>query len=236
MSPRFRATETEPLAQLEEMRTMLAETVPEWTKDWVAQGREEGREEGRAEERRLLCRLAARKFDARAAGRLATALSDVVDPERLAQVGEWIIECETAADLIVPARAGLGGRDLRRGDRLPLPARRQRRELAAPPHRAQRGGQRLQRAITGAPVADCTSGFRRWRRDALRCIPLDRLVSNGYAFLIETLHEALRRGARIGEVSIVFVERRHGRSKVSPSALAESLLMPWRVRFRPRVR
>ena len=104
MSPQFRATETEPLAQLEEMRTMLAETVHEWTKDWVAQGREEGREQGReqgrAEERRLLCRLAARKFDAGAAARLATALSDVADPERLAQVGEWIIECETAADLI----------------------------------------------------------------------------------------------------------------------------------------
>jgi flagellar biosynthesis/type III secretory pathway protein FliH len=108
MSPQFRATETEPLAQLEEMRTMLAETVHEWTKDWVAQGREEGREEGReqgreqgrAEERRLLCRQAARKFDAGAAARLATALSDVADPEHLAQVGEWIIECETAADLM----------------------------------------------------------------------------------------------------------------------------------------
>ena len=83
---------------------MLAETVHEWTKDWVAQGREEGREQGReqgrAEERRLLCRQAARKFDAGAAARLATALSDVADPERLAQVGEWIIECETAADLM----------------------------------------------------------------------------------------------------------------------------------------
>ena len=73
------------------MRTMLAETVQEWTKDWVAQGREEGR---------LLCRLAARKFDAGVSGRLATALSNVADPERLAQIGEWIIECETAADLM----------------------------------------------------------------------------------------------------------------------------------------
>ena len=75
-----------------------------------------------------------------------------------------------------------------------------------------------------------------WRREALGRIPLDRLVSNGYAFLIETLHEALRRGARIGEVSIVFVERRHGHSKVSLNVLAESLIMPWRVRFRPHVR
>ena len=87
---------------------MLAETVREWTKDWVAQGREKGREEGiekgiersRAEERSLLCRLAARKFDADAAGRLADALAKVDDPERLAQVGEWIIECGTAAALI----------------------------------------------------------------------------------------------------------------------------------------
>ena len=100
MSPQFRATEIEPLAHLEEMRTMLAETVHEWTKDWVAQGREEGREQGRAEERRLLCRQAARKFDAGAAARLATALSDVADPKRLVQLGEWIIECETAADLM----------------------------------------------------------------------------------------------------------------------------------------
>ena len=112
----FRPTETEPLAQLEEVRTMLAETVREWTKDWVAQGREEGREKGReegreegleeglekglAQERSLLCRLAARKFDADAAGQLADALAGVDDPARLAQVGEWIIGCETAADLL----------------------------------------------------------------------------------------------------------------------------------------
>ena len=95
---------------------------------------------------------------------------------------------------------------------------------------------RYVRAITGAPVADCTSGFRCWRREALGRIPLDRLVSNGYAFLIETLHEARRHGARIGEVSIVFVERRHGCSKVSLNVLAESLVMPWRLRFRPHVR
>ena len=108
MPATFRPTETEPLAQLEEMDSMLAENVREWTKDWVAQGREEGREEGietgiergRAEERSLLCRQAARKFDADAAGQLADALARVDDPARLAQVGEWIIECETAADLM----------------------------------------------------------------------------------------------------------------------------------------
>ena len=75
---------------------MLAETVQEWTAEWVEQGREEGREQG---QRALLCRQAARKFDAAAAQRLAAALENVADPDRLEQVGDWIIECDTAADL-----------------------------------------------------------------------------------------------------------------------------------------
>ena len=87
---------------------------------------------------------------------------------------------------------------------------------------------RYVRAITGLPANDCTSGFRCWRRDTLRQLPLDRIVSNGYAFLVETLHEA----ARIGEVPIVFVERREGRSKLSVDVLFESLLLPWRLCLR----
>ena len=59
----------------------------------------EGFEQGRADERALLCRQAARKFGAAAGQQLAAALAEVTDPDRLAQVGDWIIECETAADL-----------------------------------------------------------------------------------------------------------------------------------------
>ena len=82
---------------------MLEETVREWTADWVA----EGLEQGRAEERALLCRLAARKFDAATGQRLAAALAEVTDAERLAEVGDWIIECGTAADLLARvARSG----------------------------------------------------------------------------------------------------------------------------------
>ena len=91
-------------------------------------------------------------------------------------------------------------------------------------------------AASARATSACRPCCTNWPSEALGRIPLDHLVSNGYAFLIEPLHEALRRGARIGEVPIVFVERRHGRSKVSPRVLAESLIMPWRVRFRPRVR
>ena len=93
---RFRGTAPESLPRLEEVQTMLEETVREWTADWVA----EGLEQGRAEERALLCRQAARKFDAATAQRLSAALAEVTDPERLAEVGDWIIECGTAAELL----------------------------------------------------------------------------------------------------------------------------------------
>jgi dolichol-phosphate mannosyltransferase len=58
------------------------------------------------------------------------------------------------------------------------------------------------------------------------------MVSDGYAFLVEMLFEAHRRGCRIGEVPIIFIERRQGQSKVSVPVLLESLIMPWRLRLR----
>ena len=88
---------------------------------------------------------------------------------------------------------------------------------------------RYVRAVTRISVADCTSGFRCWRREALQRLPLDAMVSNGYAFIVEMLYEASRRGCRIGEVPIIFVERRRGQSKVSGRVLAESLIVPWRL-------
>lgn len=88
---------------------------------------------------------------------------------------------------------------------------------------------RYVRAVTRISVADCTSGYRCWRREALERLPLDSMVSNGYAFIVEMLYEASRRGCRIGEVPIIFVERRLGQSKVSGRVLAESLIVPWRL-------
>jgi len=53
-----------------------------------------------AKERALLCRLAARKFGAGTGERLTGLLDGLADPERLAEVGEWLIECETEAELL----------------------------------------------------------------------------------------------------------------------------------------
>ncbi len=88
------------------------------------------------------------------------------------------------------------------------------------------------RAITGLRARDCTSGYRCWRRAALAQLPLDTVVSDGYAFLVELLYEAHRRSARIGEVPIIFVERKMGVSKLSGNVLLESGLTPWKLRLR----
>ena len=88
--------------------------------------------------------------------------------------------------------------------------------------------------VTRLAPTDCTSGFRCWRREALARIPLDRVASAGYAFLVEMLYRAADNGSRIGEVPIIFVERRQGQSKVSGAVLLESLATPWRLRLRRR--
>ena len=87
---------------------MLAERVQEWIEQWLREGREQGLElglergleQGRAEERALLCRLASQKFGAETGERLSGLLARLTDSERLAEVGGWIIECGTGAELL----------------------------------------------------------------------------------------------------------------------------------------
>jgi dolichol-phosphate mannosyltransferase len=88
------------------------------------------------------------------------------------------------------------------------------------------------RLVTSLSATDCTSGFRCWRREALARLPIASMVSDGYAFHVEMLFEAHKRGLRIGEVPIIFVERRQGQSKLSSGVLLESLMMPWRLVLR----
>jgi dolichol-phosphate mannosyltransferase len=85
------------------------------------------------------------------------------------------------------------------------------------------------RTVTRLSARDCTSGYRCWRRDALATMPLDRFISDGYSFLVEMLYVAARRGCRIAEVPITFVERRQGESKLSRGVLIESAIAPWRL-------
>lgn len=87
------------------------------------------------------------------------------------------------------------------------------------------------RTVTGLHLSDCTSGYRCWRREALGRLPLDQITSEGYAFLVEVAFHAASAGLTIAESPIIFVERRAGASKLSAGVLAESLLVPWRLRL-----
>jgi len=102
---RFSSAELPSMPRLEEVRMMLAERVKEWTEEWF----QEGLAKGRAEERALLCRMTARKFGAETAEALSGLLDGVTDPDRFTEVGEWIIECDTGADLLGRARHAMPG-------------------------------------------------------------------------------------------------------------------------------
>ena len=102
-----------PRRWMEEPMT-LEHRMDEWEQEWFRQGREEGirrgreegREEGRAEERALLLRLTARRFGAGTAEALGRLLEGVDDADRLAEVGEMIVDCRTGGELL--DRAGRG--------------------------------------------------------------------------------------------------------------------------------
>lgn len=85
------------------------------------------------------------------------------------------------------------------------------------------------RAILGLRVRDVTTGFRLWRASTLRGMPLERIQSSGYVFLVEMAYIAHCLGYRIGEVPIHFSERRRGSSKMSLGIQAEAAFRVWQV-------
>ncbi|MFN2389730.1 MAG: polyprenol monophosphomannose synthase [Actinomycetota bacterium] len=85
------------------------------------------------------------------------------------------------------------------------------------------GGNLYARAWLRFGVRDSTSGFRAYRADALRSQDLSDVRSEGYAFQIEMAWRIYRAGGRVAEVPIVFVERAHGRSKMSKRIVVEAL-------------
>lgn len=88
------------------------------------------------------------------------------------------------------------------------------------------------RIITGLPVKDATSGFKCFKRTVLEAINLDKIRSNGYAFQIEMTFLAWKRGFRVCEIPIIFVDRHSGVSKMSKKIVAEAALMVWKLKLR----
>ena len=89
-----------------------------------------------------------------------------------------------------------------------------------------RGGSLYAQLILGLPIRDLTGGFKCYRRAVLEALPLDEIESKGYAFQIETTYRTLRKGFRVREIPITFVDRVEGGSKMSKSIVVEAV---WKV-------
>lgn len=98
-------------------------------------------------------------------------------------------------------------------------------------HVLSKGGSVYARLILGLDVTDLTSGYKAFSRDALTAIDIGSVGSNGYSFQIETTYRALRRGLRVVEVPIVFVDRAAGQSKMSRAIFLEAVGVVWRLRL-----
>jgi len=85
------------------------------------------------------------------------------------------------------------------------------------------------RTLLGLPLRDVTTGYRLWRREALMQMPLERIKSGGYVFLVEMAYLAHCLEFRIVETPIYFLDRRWGRSKMSFKIQAEAALRIWQV-------
>jgi dolichol-phosphate mannosyltransferase len=94
---------------------------------------------------------------------------------------------------------------------------------------------RYARIVTGLPLTDATGGFKCFRRRVLEAIDLDRVQSNGYAFQIEVSFRAWKKGMRLAEIPIVFVDRVEGQSKMSKRIVREAVWMVWWLRLRSMV-
>ena len=97
-------------------------------------------------------------------------------------------------------------------------------------HFISKGGSTYARTILGLPVRDLTSGYKAYRRELLEAIHLETIRSVGYSFQIEVTYRAIRKGFRVKEVPIIFVDRRAGKSKMSRRIFVEAAAVVWKLR------
>ena len=90
------AEELPPAETLQEVRMTLEERVSQWPKEWFQQGFERGLEHERA----LLCRQVASRFGVDTAEPLSAALAGTTDPDRLADIGDWLVRCDTGEEFL----------------------------------------------------------------------------------------------------------------------------------------
>lgn len=98
--------------------------------------------------------------------------------------------------------------------------------------RLSRWGNRYASIVLGLAINDATAGFRVYRASLVRRFGLARIRSSGYGFQVEMTYRAVRYGARIVEIPIVFRERESGESKMSRAIVVEAfgLVTLWGLR------
>lgn len=90
------------------------------------------------------------------------------------------------------------------------------------------------RAILGFPLRDVTTGYRLWRREAILGMPLERIRSSGYVFLVEMAYMAWCLKYRVVQVPIYFADRKFGKSKMSLKIQLEAAFRVWQVKWNYR--
>lgn len=86
--------------------------------------------------------------------------------------------------------------------------------------------------ISGLPLKDSTGGFKCFRKKVLESIDLTQIKSNGYAFQIEMNFKAWKKGFKLKEIPIIFMDRVEGNSKMSKKIVREAVFMVWKLRIR----
>ncbi len=87
------------------------------------------------------------------------------------------------------------------------------------------------RWVTGMPFMDLTAGYALIRREVLEAINLDKIRSNGYGFQIEIKYFTWKKGFRLVECPIIFIERAQGTSKMNKRIVLEAIFMVWKLRL-----
>ena len=124
------------------------------------------------------------------------------------KVPELVTKAESGYDLVIGSRYVPGGRAV---------------ECTLPRKMLSWGANTFARTLLGLKAHDTTAGFRCYRREVLATIELDQIFSEGYSFLMEMLYKVQRKGWRVGEIPIVFHNRRQGVSKISQTEITKAL-------------
>lgn len=87
------------------------------------------------------------------------------------------------------------------------------------------------RMVLWINIKDTTAGFKCYRREVLESIQLDAIRFVGYAFQIEMKYRAIKRGFKVVEVPITFIDRQLGKSKMSTHIFKEAFWGVFQMRF-----